>query len=133
MQFYFQGMLLWNSTSCWLRKADIFMEFFLYFIQSNLFFKEENPPNQEKSVIGDLFVSALSLKKTPTTTAPTSTIPTSSLKTTNTRAPSYSQTRTTSGVRSGHPVRSKVCHLKQFFWVHVLYQPSVSTSSNFLL
>lgn len=83
---------------------------FSYFIQSNLFFKDENP-NQEKSGgIGDLFVSALSLKKTTTTettsTTPTTTFSTPTYKSTNTRTP-HSQTRKPGGAKPG--LRSKVC------------------------
>lgn len=75
-------------------------------IQSNLFFKDETPPSQEKSAIGDLFVSALSLKKTPSSTVgSTSTTNTTTttplIRSPNTTTNAYNFKRTRGGFASG--------------------------------
>lgn len=71
----------------------------VFSIQSNLFFKDENPSNQEKSALGDLFVSALSLRKTTTTTV--------SSTTTTTTMPSIRIPNATPNSYNNRPISSR--------------------------
>lgn len=62
------------------------MIFFPFLSQSNLFFKDDPPSSQEKSALGDLFVSALSLRKTSVSSS-------SSVPSTHTTASTVSSTQ----------------------------------------